>query len=198
MGTENTTGPGMGWIYWVFLTIGCWGVYGVFLHSGAMGMQDPQNGRIKAFLFVGIAYFLTAVLAPAAILFAKGASWTFPAKGLWWSLFAGIVGAVGALGVLLAFGAKGTPPVVMSLIFAGAPVVNAIYALATHPPAGGYGSIKLPFYLGIVLAAAGGCLVTLYKPNPAPKKKAAAAAVAKGFKPAGPDAKEEPKDKSGE
>ncbi len=175
MSTANTTGPGMSWIYWVLLTIGCWGVYGVFLHSGAMGMADPQNGRIKAFLFVGIAYFLTAVLAPAAILVAKGATWTFPAKGLWWSLFAGIVGAIGALGVLLAFGAKGTPAVVMALIFAGAPIVNAFYALATHPPAGGWGNIKPQFFLGILLAALGGALVTLYKPNPAPPQKAAAA-----------------------
>lgn len=174
MATGNTAGPGLTWLYWVFLTIGCWGVYGVFLHSGAMGMADPQNGRIKAFLFVGIAYFLTAVLAPAAILIAKGASWTFPAKGLWWSLFAGIVGAIGALGVLLAFGAKGSPAVVMSLIFAGAPIINAAYALATHPPAGGYGTIKWQFYAGILAAAIGGCLVTLYKPMPAAAKKKAA------------------------
>ncbi|MGB0583105.1 MAG: hypothetical protein ACPGVU_25755 [Limisphaerales bacterium] len=172
MATANA-GTGMTWLYWVLLTIGSWGVYGVFLHSGAMGMQDPENGRIKAFLFVGIAYFLVAVLAPAGILMAKGASWTFPSKGLWWSLFAGIVGAVGALGVLLAFGAKGSPAVVMSLIFAGAPIVNAFYALATHPPAGGYGSIKWQFYAGIAAAAIGGCLVTFYKPGPPPKKKAA-------------------------
>jgi hypothetical protein len=164
----------MTWLYWVFLTMGCWGVYGVFLHSGAIGMQDPQNGRIKAFLFVGIAYFLTAVLAPAAILLAKGASWTFPSKGLWWSLIAGIAGAIGALGVLLAFGAKGSPAVVMSLIFAGAPIINAGVALATHPPAGGYGAIRWQFYAGILAAAIGGCLVTLYKPAPPmPKKKSA-------------------------
>jgi hypothetical protein len=62
---------------------------------------------------------------------------------------------VGAFGVLLAFGANGTPAVVMSIVFAGAPVVNAIYALMQHPPAGGWGSIKPQFYLGIVLAAGG-------------------------------------------
>ena len=88
---------------------------------------------------------------------------------------AGIVGAIGAFGVLLAFGAKGTPAVVMSIVFAGAPVVNAIYSLTLHPPAGGWGSIRPQFYLGIVLAALGGCLVTFYKPNPpVPKVKPAA------------------------
>jgi hypothetical protein len=188
MGTANTAGPGITWLYWVLLTIGCWGVYGVFLHSGAMGMADPVNGRIKAFLFVGVAYFLVAVLAPAAILIAKGASWTFPAKGLWWSLIAGIVGAIGALGVLLAFGAKGSPAVVMSLIFAGAPIINAFYALASHPPAGGYGSIKWQFYAGILAAALGGCLVTFYKPMPAGAKPKAAAVQEAPAAPTGDDA----------
>jgi len=129
-------------------------------------MGDPQNGRYKAFLIVGVAYFLIAVVAPLVVLIYNGSNWSFPAKGLWWSLVAGILGAVGAFGVLLAFGYKGTPAVVMSIIFAGAPVVNALYTLVTHPPAGGWGSIKPQFYLGILLAALGGCLVSYYKPGP--------------------------------
>ena len=77
-------------------------------------------------------------------------------------------------GVLLAFGARGNPVVVMSIVFAGAPIVNAIYSIIQHPPAGGWGSIKPQFYLGILLAAAGGCLVTFYKPAVAPAGKPAA------------------------
>lgn len=130
-------------------------------------MSDPVNGRYKAFLWVGLAYFLTAVLAPLALLLARGASWDYPLKGVAWSLVAGILGAAGALGVLLAFGAKGTPAVVMSIVFAGAPIVNAVYSLIQHPPEGGWSRLPLPFMLGIVLAATGGCLVTLYKPAPA-------------------------------
>ena len=156
----------MAWLLFSLLTVVSWGVYGIFLHTGQMAMGDPVNGRYKAFLFVGIAYFLTAVLAPLGLLVIKGASWTYPARGMWWSLIAGVVGAIGAFGVLLAFGAKGTPAVVMSIVFAGAPVVNALYALWLHPPAGGFGSIKPQFYVGILLAALGGCLVTYYKPNP--------------------------------
>lgn len=142
-------------------------------------MGDQANGRYKAFLFVGIAYFLTAVLAPLAVLLAKGATWHYPARGMGWSLIAGIVGAIGAFGVLLAFGAKGTPAVVMSIVFAGAPVVNAGYSLVSHPPAGGWSAIKPQFFLGIVLAALGGCLVTFYKPAVSPAKPATAAAAAK-------------------
>jgi len=166
----------MNWLLYVFLTVGCWGVYGVFLHSGTLGMADPANGRLKAFLFVGIAYFITAVVAPLILLKVNGASWSFPAKGLWWSLIAGLVGAVGALGVLLAFGAKGSPTVVMTIIFAGAPIVNATVALLSHPPAGGWGAIKPQFYAGILLAALGGCLVSFYKPPAAPAKAPASQA----------------------
>jgi len=172
----NSDSPGLTWLAFAMLTVVSWGVYGVFLHTGQVAMQDPVNGRYKAFLFVGIAYFLTAVLAPLALLVLKGAAFSaYTGRGMGWSLLAGIVGAIGAFGVLLAFGAKGTPAVVMSIVFAGAPVVNAIYSLALHPPAGGWSSIKPQFFLGIVLAALGGCLVTFYKPNPpAPKAKPAA------------------------
>ena len=162
------------WLFFSLITVGCWGLYGAFLHSGQMGMQDPVHGRYKAFLCVGVAYFLTAVVAPLAILLAKGASWTFTPGGVAWSLFAGIVGAVGAFSVLLAFGAKGSPAVVMSIVFAGAPVLNAIYSLVLHPPAGGWQKLPIQFVLGIALAAIGGCLVTLYKPASAPVRPASA------------------------
>ncbi len=164
----------MNWLVFALMTVVSWGVYGVFLHTGQVGMKDPVNGRYMAFLYVGIAYFLVAVLGPLVMLKLQGGRMDFlsyPPKGLWWSLIAGIVGAIGAFGVLLAFGAKGTPPVVMSIVFAGAPIVNAIVSLGMHPPAGGWGSIKPQFYLGILLAAVGGCLVTFYKPGaPAPAK----------------------------
>jgi hypothetical protein len=181
--TEQSLGPGLAWLAFAGLTVGCWGLYGVFLHTGQAAMNDPVNGRYKAFLWVGLAYFLTAVLAPLLLLALRGATWSFPLKGVSWSLVAGILGALGALGVLLAFGAKGAPAVVMSIVFAGAPIVNSVYSLVQHPPEGGLFRLPLPFLLGIVLAAAGGCLVTLYKPTPAPVKARAqeVAAAGNGF-----------------
>ncbi len=158
-------GSGTAWLAFALMTVAAWGLYGIFLHTGQAGMADPAHGRMKAFLFVGLAYFLTAVLAPLALLAARGAGWDFPAKGALWSLAAGVVGAIGAFCVLLAFGAKGSPSVVMSIVFAGAPVVNATVALSLHPPAGGLGAVRWQFVAGILLAAAGGCLVTLYRPG---------------------------------
>jgi len=119
------------------------------------------------------------VLAPLLILRLNGSDWAFPVKGLAWSLIAGIVGAAGAFFVLLAFGSRGTPTVVMSIVFAGAPIVNAFVAYAFHPPAGGLANIRWQFVLGILLAAFGGALVTLYKPDaPAPPAAATAAVTA--------------------
>jgi hypothetical protein len=167
--------PAMTWLTFALMTVAAWGLYGVFLHMGQLGMADPVNGRYKAFLFVGIAYFITAILAPLAILIASGANWQLPMAGMKWSLIAGIVGAVGAFCVLLAFGAKGSTAVVMAIVFGGAPIVTAVVSMAMHPPEGGLAAIRWPFFLGLALAALGGCLVTLYRPMPAPARPAHAA-----------------------
>ena len=169
----------MTWLLFAFLTVACWGVYGVFLHVGQVGMADKVHGRYMAFLYVGIAYFIVAILGPLLMLKLQGGPldfWAYPAKGLWWSLIAGAVGAVGAFGVLLAFGAVPNPktyvPVVMSIIFAGAPIVNAFVSMAQHPPPGGFGAVKWQFWIGILIAAIGGSMVALFKPEgPAPGPK---------------------------
>jgi len=71
----------MNWLLFSLMTVGFWGLYGVFLHKGAMGMADPEYGRYKAFLVVGIAYFLVAVLAPLILLKASGAGLTMTGIG---------------------------------------------------------------------------------------------------------------------
>jgi hypothetical protein len=156
----------MTWLVFALMTVCSWGVYGVLLHTGVMSMGDPVNGRYKAFLFVGVAYLLVAVIGSLIMLKINGVQWeSLPARGITWSTIAGTAGAVGAFGILLAFGAKGTPAVVMSIVFAGAPIVNAVVAMAVHPPAGGWSALSWPFVLGILMAAAGGCLVTLFRPT---------------------------------
>jgi len=164
----GSSSSGMLWLVFALGTVACWGLYGIFLHAGQVAMSDPVNGRYKAFFVVGIAYLLSAVVGSAVVMWMNGADWMMPSKGIWLSLVAGLVGAFGAFFVLLAFGAKGTPAVVMSIIFAGAPIVNAIVAMIMHPPAAG--TVRWQFYAGIVFAALGGLLVSYYKPQPAPKK----------------------------
>ena len=100
----TTTASGIPWFAWALLTVICWGTYGVCMHTGSMNMESKEHGRMMAFLYVGLAYFLTAVIAPLIILKLKGGSvdfWNYPDAGWKWSLGAGILGAIGALGVLL-------------------------------------------------------------------------------------------------
>ena len=54
------------WLIYTMLTVLSWGVYGILLHKGQTLMRvpgdltaDPAILRYKAFLFVGVAYFLT-------------------------------------------------------------------------------------------------------------------------------------------
>ncbi|MBK7998600.1 MAG: hypothetical protein IPK15_07750 [Verrucomicrobia bacterium] len=184
---DSSATPGNTWLIYTMLTVLSWGVYGILLHKGQTLMRmpgdtaaDPGVLRYKAFLFVGVAYFLTAVLAPLFLLMSKGQAFTgYTSSGAWWSLIAGIAGAIGAFGVLLAFGAKGTPPVVMSIVFAGAPLINALVGSLLHPPKNGWGQVNPMFFAGILLAVSGGYLVARYNPaNLAPAKKAPAPAAA--------------------
>ena len=170
---DSSASPSYTWLAFTMLTVTTWGVYGILLHKGQVAMGDPVNGRYKAFLFVGIAYFLTAVLAPLFLLMTKGTAFSgYTSGGSWWSLIAGIAGAIGAFGVLLAFGAKGKPPEVMAIVFAGAPVINAIVSLILTRHEISWGKINPLFYVGIGLALLGGGLVTFYKPSPTPPQKA--------------------------
>ncbi len=181
----------MNWILFALLTVATWGVYGVLLHQGQTQIlpgpppYDVNEARFKSFLFVGIAYFLVAVLAPLFMLMAKGKAFAgYSPVGMKWSLIAGIAGAIGAFGVLLAFGSGGKPYVVMAIVFGGAPIVNVLYSLYKNPPANGWSAISPQFILGIVLAALGGFLVTYYRPDKPTGKAPAAHASAKPAKPA--------------
>lgn len=167
------------WMIFALSTVACWGLYGIALHQGSSNMGDKVAaiGRYKAFFLVGIMYFIFAVVAPAILLIAQKASWTMPSKAIAWSSFAGILGAAGAFGVLLAFGAGGKPPAVMSIVFAGAPILNSVVAMLLHPPAGGFGAIRPQFYLGVVMAAVGAFMVVKFKPADGPAKPHASAAV---------------------
>ncbi|MBI3831196.1 MAG: hypothetical protein HY291_16885 [Planctomycetes bacterium] len=162
--TDHAAPSGMTWLVFAGMTICTWGLYGPMLLAGQLGMKDKESGGLKAFLFVGVAYFLVAVLAPAALLLMRGTEWSFEPAGWKWSLFAGVLGAVGAFTLLLALGSHQQPPnVIMSIVFAGAPIVTSLYVLFKQ---GTFSEVKWPFVAGVFLAAVGGCLVALYRPDP--------------------------------
>lgn len=151
-------GVEMSWIWFVVGAVLSWGLYGPFLHKGQVALGNP----LKAFLFVGVAYFLVGVLVPLASLASQGEIKGFTAGGIGMSTFAGILGAVGAVCVIYSFRAGGTPLWVMPLVFAGAPIVNVLYSMWEHPPK----TAPSPMlYVGFLMAAAGAYMVLHYKPQ---------------------------------
>ncbi len=83
----------MTWLLFALMTVFCWGAYGVLLHTGVTAMADPVNGRFKAFLFVGAAYLVVAVLGSLIALKVNNVQWqSLPASGIAWSTIAGVAG----------------------------------------------------------------------------------------------------------
>ena len=147
-----------------------WGIYVPSIHV-ATGLV---KSNLRAFLLVGLAYFLTAVLIPAVLIYVvkwdptvKGVP-NFAAIGVRWGLFAGTMGAVGALCVIFAVvnAGKGGALYVAPLVFAGAPIVNTIATLWYFHPTKTTPDWR--FFTGLGLAAVGAAMVMVYKPVDAP------------------------------
>jgi len=178
------------WQSFALMTVLFWGVYGVLLHTGRSFMplgSEAPNASLKAFLLVGVAYFIVAIIGPVIVLMRNGTNWSFTGKGIAWSFLAGTAGAIGAFTLVLALGAaagaKLASPAaaVMPIVFAGAPIVNALVGMMLHPPHGGIKAIPLPFILGIFMAAGGAYLVARFSPSAAapPVKKEAVTTAAR-------------------
>ena len=146
------------WLPFVLLTVLSWGTYIPTLHKG----QVALNGSgVHAFLLVGVAYLLVAIAIPG-VMIARAGSWdVFTAGGVTFTVAAGVLGALGALGIVLALVNGGRPNVVPPLVFAGAPVVSVFVAALYNPPQQSPSPI---FYLGILMAAVGAGLVLSYRP----------------------------------
>jgi hypothetical protein len=161
----------------ILLTMICWGVYGPLLKLGQDAFSPSpaaHGGGLLSFICVGLAYFAIAVVVPIIMLKTTGEKGHWSATGLFWSVFAGVVTAVGALGIILAFTFHGSPVYVMPLVFGGAPVVNTFVTIHF---ARAYRQIGPVFIAGLILVIAGAVTVMLSAPHP-PAPQATAGAVA--------------------
>jgi hypothetical protein len=143
---------------WVVFAVGAalsWGVYGPALHKGQTMLGNP----LKALLCVGVAYFLIGVLVP---LLGLGGVGGFNTAGSVWSGLGGALGALGAVCIIWAFKSGGLPNYVMPLVFGGAPVINVIVSMATHPPKN---AVNPLLYVGFLLAVVGAGMVLYFKPS---------------------------------
>jgi uncharacterized membrane protein len=160
------------WQAFVLGTVLAWGVYVPVLHEGQkeLGSDKPSAGSVRAFLCVGLAYFITAVIIPLCLLalnLAGGETLDFSRDGVFngegvlFATLGGVAGAAGALGIILAIKSGGKPLYIVPLVFAGAPIVSTIFSLLWHPPKEGTPDWK--FFTGIVLAALGAGMVLYSK-----------------------------------
>lgn len=161
----------------IMLTVMSWGIYGSVLHKG---QHLLGNDRLKPLICVGIAYLLVAILVPVGILTMTGklsGGWT--ASGMMWSTMAGVAGAFGALGIVIAMTAGGNPIYVMPLVFGGAPIVNVVMALyigkgfSVSATMQGLREAHPIFYSGIFMVVMGAALVLIFKPGGPPKSHSA-------------------------
>jgi drug/metabolite transporter (DMT)-like permease len=163
------------WHAFVLGAVLSWGVYVPVLHEGQTNMGGAKStASLRGFLCVGIAYFLTAVVIPLILMFARGEKIEFSTYGATFATLGGVAGAAGALCIILAIGAGGSPLFIAPLVFAGAPIVNAIVGLL-------WKTQEVPgplFFVGIVLAAVGAFLV-LYSKSQLDRQKAAHAQAPK-------------------
>jgi hypothetical protein len=146
----------------IAVTFFCWGVYGPVLHEGQHAMGESS---LRPFICVGVAYFVIAVVVPLVLLYLQGEKGAWTTNGAVWSLGAGAAGAVGALGIILAFKFRGSPVYVMPLVFGCAPVVNTLMTMwmtKTYKEAGPL------FYGGVGIVAVGAAGVMCFKPTVKP------------------------------
>jgi hypothetical protein len=148
----------------IALTALCWGAYGPVLHKGQAAMA---GSRMRPFICVGVAYFLVAVVVPLLLMQTQ----TEPA-GVWtptgavWSLAGGAAGAIGALGIIMAFNYGGKPVYVMPLVFGGAPVVNTFTTVLTALAAGKPLTTSPLFFVALLTVTVGAVTVLVFAPRP--------------------------------
>jgi hypothetical protein len=146
---------------WVATTAFCWGVYGPTLHKGQMKMA---GSRLRPLMCVGLAYFLIAVLIPLAKLSSGAAPGQWNVVGTAWSLGAGAAGALGAIGIIMAFNFGGRPIYVMPLVFGLAPVINTFISMVASSTS--LSEASPLFFAGLIVLAVGAVVVLVFAPKP--------------------------------
>src|SRR5688572_18064897 len=176
--TERTAMAKYQWLFFVLGAVLTWGAYVVTVDHGrtklAEGMPRTHMSvaAMRAFLFIGIAYFVMAVIVPGVYLMMNkppaGMDPGFNMRGSVLSTIAGVLGAAGALCIVFAVGharrsgGANAAMYVAPLVFAFAPIVNVIVSMIVEPPAE---KPKVWFYLGLAMAAGGAAMVMINKPE---------------------------------
>ena len=149
------------WMWFVLATIVFWGAYVPMIHHGQQAF-GTKNSALRTFLFIGLAYFLVSAVVLTYTVLTKAEPLAFTRSGVSLSMAAGVLGALGALGIVFAMKSGGKPLAVAPLVFAGAPIMSTFVAMMWDKPDRPPG---LMFYVGIATAALGAAMVLRYRPT---------------------------------
>jgi hypothetical protein len=176
------------WLMYVLMAGLCWGTYVPLIAFGgknlSFGKENPMAGRYVAFLCVGVAYFVIAVVFPLVRAYYTGHQIipdaqkvgekivSNPNYGLVFACLAGVAGALGALGVIFASATAGPDDrmYIAPLIFTLAPLLNTVVSLFWHPTATNPFHFGAPeqmpswkLFVGVILVGVGAGLILLSK-----------------------------------
>ncbi len=179
------------WLIFVLMAGLCWGTYVPLIAFGGKnlsgGPSAPFAGRYAAFLCVGVAYVVIAVMFPIIRAYVVNEPIPSTRNGIIFASLAGVAGALGALGVIFATATAHRPEdrmFIAPLIFTLAPLLNTLVSLFWHPTKESPLSFHLPehlpsikFFIGVVLVGIGAGLILFSKeemegpakPAPAPQ-----------------------------
>ena len=150
-----------------------WGAYvpTIFYGQQAFGAANP-NRSMRAFLFIGLAYFVLAIVVPGIWLFTHQSPKDpgFTLSGGLLSTLAGALGAAGALSVVFALKYAGAENprfivYVAPIVFAGAPIINVLISWLIDAIKGNAAAPNLMFVVGLLVSVVG--VVTVLLNNPA-------------------------------
>ncbi len=164
---------------WLAFALGaglCWGTYIPMIAFGGKEL----GSRYTAFLCVGIAYLLIAIVFPVGKFMTTPGEFKAKPLGLTFATLAGAAGAFGALFVIFANNAAKDNPdarmYIAPVIFGLAPLLNTLISLLWHPSSDDPLHFAAPkvwpdwkLYVGILLTGAGIALV-LYSKEETEKK----------------------------
>ena len=134
------------------------GVYGPVLHFGA-GLYGIGVATV---CMCGVGILSNRSYCAVVLLWRGGEKGGWTSKGVMWSMLSGVAGSLGALGVILALTAGGSPIYVMPLVFGGLPVVNTLMSAYLNSS---FDQLKAPFLAGLILVITGAVTVLVFKPQ---------------------------------
>lgn len=146
------------WLLFVFIAALSWGAYIPTIRIGQVALGSP----FRAFLFISLAYTIMGIVVSGGVLSLTNQPGSYTMRGMTISTLAGLLGAGGALGVVLALYNGGTPTTVTPLIFSLAPIVGVVVGLLITPPRA---AVNPLFFVGIGVVAIGTAMVLAFQPH---------------------------------